>query len=428
MKLEADVAIVGAGVAGLSAARLLTRQGLHCCLLEAADVIGGRIRTVRRTGWQLPIELGAEFVHGRPTPTLALGGGAVGLVAVPEQRVMAGQPPRPMQDTWPRFARALEAARGAPAAESVAAYLERARLSASERQLVEMIVEGYHAAPLGDVSAAVVAEDAASGREEFRQYRTAKGYDDVLSLLEADISKPHGMVELGTRVKRISWSAGKVTLAAEGRHGALSVTAKRCLVTTSLGVLQTPPADGGILFEPLPDAFRSALPLLAMGSALRVVLRFEQAPPWLESEPGVEAAFIHVPGALFGTLWREARAGQLQITAWAGGPAARTASRVEPADLLTAAVEAVAQGTQSDVARCRSALVEAHCHDFNRDPLTRGAYSYVRPGGETAARTLSEPWENTLFFAGEALDLQYPGTVAGALGSGEHAARKLLTT
>ena len=52
----------------------------------------------------------------------------------------------------------------------------------------------------------------------------------------------------------------------------------------------------------------------------------------------------------------------------------------------------------------------------------------MRPGGEQAPKLLASPCEGTLFFAGEALDLQYPGTVAGALGSGEHAARKVLTT
>ena len=71
MLLETDVAIIGAGVAGLSAARLLVRHGVGCLLLEAEDQIGGRVRTVRRGGWQIPIELGAEFVHGRPAPTLA---------------------------------------------------------------------------------------------------------------------------------------------------------------------------------------------------------------------------------------------------------------------------------------------------------------------------------------------------------------------
>lgn len=427
MPPEVDVAIVGAGVAGLSAARLLTRQGLRCCVLEAAPSIGGRVRTVRRAGWVMPIELGAEFVHGRPAPTLALGGGAVALVSVPERRVQGGRAPKPMPHTWQRFAAALAGARDARSGDSVADYVERARLSAEDRQLVKMTVEGYHAAALSDVSARAIAEDAASAGADFKQYRTGNGYDEVLSELEAGISRGLARIQLACRVKSVAWSRGSVVVTADDRRGAVPIAAKRCVVTTSIGVLQTPAGEGGIAFEPCPAAFADALPLLAMGHVVRVVMRFERA-PWLVIEPGVDATFIHVPGARFPTFWREARAGHTQITAWAGGPDSRELSRLDEASLLNAALESLAEGTQSDFAQVRSALIEAHWHDFNRDPLTRGAYSYVRPGGETAARTLAEPWENTVFFAGEALDLQFPGTVAGALGSGEHAARRLLST
>jgi monoamine oxidase len=424
-EIETDVAIVGAGVAGLSAARLLGRHGLGCYVLEAATVIGGRLRTLRRPGWQIPIELGAEFVHGRPGPTLALNGGAIGLTPVPEHRVMAGGAARPMPHTWQRFAAALEKARRRPPHESVAEYLRYARLPEDDARLVRMIVEGYHAAPLDDASAKVIADDAASVASEFKQYRTSNGYDHVLSSLEHALSTQACQVELGARVRRISWRRDQVTLEGDGQRGPLRVSAKRALVTVSLGVLQAE-NDAGLRFEPFPSAFQQALPKLGMGHALRVVMRFERA-PWVALD-GVEATFVHVPGSLFGTLWREARAGQIQITAWAGGPQAKELSNLGQAELYDAAVKSLADATQSDFAACRAGLIEAHHHDFTHDPFTRGAYSYVRPGGEGAAAALAEAWEDTVFFAGEALDLQYPGTVAGALGSGEHTARRLLTT
>jgi phytoene dehydrogenase-like protein len=99
MMADADVLIVGAGVAGLSAARLLGKNDQRCLIVEAARVIGGRVKTLRRPGWQIPIELGAELVHGRPAPTLALDGGAVQLVPVAEHRVRAGRPPTLMKNT-----------------------------------------------------------------------------------------------------------------------------------------------------------------------------------------------------------------------------------------------------------------------------------------------------------------------------------------
>lgn len=177
----------------------------------------------------------------------------------------------------------------------------------------------------------------------------------------------------------------------------------------------------------MPGEFQRALPLLAMGHVLRVVLRFESM-PWPVTADGVEASFVHVPNARFGTAWREARAGQVQITAWAGGPRARELSGLDEAALLDEALTTVARVTSRGIGACRAQLIEAHYHDFNRDPLTRGAYSYVRPNGENAAEALAKPWQETLFFAGEALDQQYPSTVAGALGSGEHVARRLFST
>ena len=427
MDAETDVAIVGAGVAGLAAARSLSRFGIHCYLLEAAPVVGGRLRTLRRPGWQMPIELGAEFVHGRPGPTLALDGGAIRLVAVPEHRVCVDSKVHPLLDTWPRFARALTGARDAPSGESVAQYLARTSLAEGDHGLVRMLVEGYHAAPTADVSAQVVARDAEKVAADFRQYRTADGYDRVLASLEHGIAIERCHIDLGARVRRVHWRPGRVTLEGEGHSGSFCIRSRRALFSVSLGALQARENEGGIAFEPLPAEFRRDLGLLAMGHVLRVVLRFEST-PWPLTPDGVEASFVHVPNARFDTVWREARAGQVQITVWAGGPRARELSELDETALLDEALTSAARATSTSIGTCRAQLIEAHYHDFNRDPLTRGAYSYVRPNGEHAAERLAQPWQQTIFFAGEALDRQYPGTVAGALGSGEHTARRMLST
>ncbi len=427
MTFEPDVVIVGAGAAGLAAARLLSQHRLRCVVLEGSELIGGRLRTLRRAGWQLPIELGAEFVHGRPGPTLALAGGSIELSAVPERRVLVGSTLEPMRDTWQRFAVALEPALRAPESQSVEDFLLHARLAPEQDRLVRLIVEGYHAAALGDVGARVVAEDAAKSKDGFEQFRTAHGYDQVLSSLEHGLRGDAVQLELGRRVTRIAWSKDRVAIEATGRNGPEQLEAKRCLVTVSIGVLQQPAADGGIAFEPEPPAFRRALARLGMGAVLRVVLRFGHA-PWVPGPPGAEPVFAHVVDAPFGTLWREARGGQAQITAWAAGPAALPLSRLEQQDLVDAALASLSRASGVSLLECRRQLIEAHCHDFNRDPFTRGAYSYVRPGGADAARDVAEPWEGTLYFAGEALDLQYPGTVAGALGSGEHVARRIIAS
>src|SRR5262245_61924742 len=102
---HAKVAIIGAGVAALAAARLLTRHGLDCILLEAASVIGGRIRTLNLRDWPMPIELGAEFVHGRPATTLSLRAGTLQLVPVGARRFdRNGSGSGDMQELWQKFA------------------------------------------------------------------------------------------------------------------------------------------------------------------------------------------------------------------------------------------------------------------------------------------------------------------------------------
>src|SRR5215510_12434633 len=73
MEVEtADVLVLGAGAAGLAAAQQLSQQGLRVVVIEARDRVGGRIFTQRVPGHPLPIELGAEFIHGRPPESFAL--------------------------------------------------------------------------------------------------------------------------------------------------------------------------------------------------------------------------------------------------------------------------------------------------------------------------------------------------------------------
>jgi monoamine oxidase len=77
-------------------------------------------------------------------------------------------------------------------------------------------------------------------------------------------------------------------------------------------------------------------------------------------------------------------------------------------------------------ARLAAQRLAPHHHDFDHDPFARGAYSYLRPGGGEAHAELARPIDGTLFFAGEGTDVDYPGTVGGAIQSGERAAHELL--
>jgi monoamine oxidase len=425
-RIETEVAIVGAGVAGLATARTLAAHGVSSTVLEANSVIGGRIRTLRRPDWALPIELGAEFMHGRPATTLALLGESPGLLKVPEKRARVGAVIEAMPNTWQRFAALVGPASEASPSQSVHQYLQERNPKPEDAALVRSIVEGYDAAPLDDISAKSVGTDAKEAGADFEQYRLEAGQDSIIARLEHGIRQGAGHIELGARVTSIDWAPAGVTLEVTTPAEELLVSARRCVLTVSIGVLQTPGVDGGIELRPFPSALKSAIFSLGMGDVVKVVLRFERA-PWPRAPVAADATFLHAPEAAFPTIWRERRDGQEQVTLWAGGPPASALRGQSTHELDSLALRCLAEVSGESSLDCRRQLIEAHHHDFTRDPLTRGAYSYVRAGAVEPWRLLAEPLGETLFFAGEAFDIEYATTVAGALGSGERAARRILT-
>jgi monoamine oxidase len=395
--------------------------GVKSVVFEANNLVGGRIRCIKPPNWPMPVELGAEFVHQRPAPTLALVGDAE-LVKVPDVRCEVGAAVRSMPNVWSRFATLLEPAREAPTSQSMHDYLESGPFADDSARLVRSMVNDYHAVGLDEVSARAIARDAAS-LHEFEQFRITGGQGLLLDTLVQSLQRANVPIQVGTLVRNIAWRPNDVTLQAIVGQETKTIRARRCLVTVSVGVLQAA-AAGGINIEPYPPALRTHLNSLGMGNVVKLVLRFSQ-PQWPETSPVRDATFLHFPDATFKTLWHQQQDDFEQITAWVGGPAATALAEQHPALVMEEALIQVARLGNRSLSACRRDLLQIHHHDFVNDPTTRGAYSFVRPAGEQAARALSEPMEKTLFFAGEALDLEYPATVAGALASGTRAARKI---
>jgi len=117
------------------------------------------------------------------------------------------------------------------------------------------------------------------------------------------------------------------------------------------------------------------------------------------------------------------------LNAWLGGPDAARLSEESDSEIIRTALASLASvfGGRSHVNKLQ--LEAAHVHNWQRDPFSRGAYSYVSVGNNEARRTLAAPLQETLFFAGEATDTEgEAATVTGALQSGARAARELNDT
>lgn len=400
-----EVIVIGAGAAGLAAAAELAHAGRSVVVVEARSRIGGRCDTRRMPGLAVPVELGAEFIHGRPKATLALlqRGCIPGVDSTRTQRFVDRGRLRPID----AFAEAQKAMRATAVLKkqdlSFEEFLKsRKNLSPVTRTFATMMVQGFDAADPARVSARDIAEEWQSALGA-SQMRPQGGYGPLLaSLLEEDIR-----IQLGTVVREIRWQRGMVEI--DG------VRARRAIVTLPLGVLQS----GTVRFLPELKEKNSSLAKLASGPVIRVAMRFRDA-FWNERCPNV--AFFHTPHAAFPTFWTPLPMRAPLLTAWAGGPKAARLTGSSKKELLRHALASV----RSVFGRIPDPEA-AYVQDWQADPFARGGYSYVRVGGKGARELLQKPLEGTLFFAGEATNTEgEAGTVGGALQSGYRAARELL--
>jgi len=428
-----DVLIIGAGAAGLAAAAELARAGRSTLVLEARDRIGGRCWSRHIAGLPSAVELGAEFIHGRPATTLSelREAGSASVDAPCERWIVQDGTLVPRDDFFAEI-RAAMLERRIHAARDVSfdAYLARElRFRISERALAfaRMMVEGYDAADPVRASARVIIGEWTNEGAGTSLSRPLDGYGALLAHLAARA----GPVRLQTVVRTVRWRRGSVEIDAVSFGTAFRATAPRAIITLPIGVLQVPAGSpGAVRFTPVLKEKRAALGGLAAGPVIKIALHFRAA-FWEDLDRGRyrDATFFHAPGAAFPTFWTALPVRVPLLVAWSGGPnAARHAAGAQVSELVRQALISL-RAIFGERARAESLLTAAYLHDWQHDLFAHGAYSYVTVGGEHARQTLAANLKDTLYFAGEATDLEgEAGTVAGALQSGRRAAREVMGT
>ena len=365
-------------------------------------------------GLDVPVELGAEFIHGAAGPTRALLRRA-GLAAIDSrraQRRFEGGRLSPASS----FDEARRSVEGAVLREDVSfeRFLSSRRLPEKTKAYARMMVEGFDAADPKRVSARSIIEEWSEGGElDATHPRPEGGYGRLMDWLAKRLIAKGVSLQLGAVVREIRWKRGGVTVRGSFLGEPFAVRARQTIVTLPLGVLQS----GAVRFSPSLVRKREALSRLASGPVVRVAMRFHEA-IWEKRAPGV--AFFHSPDTPFPTIWTPLPLRAPLMTAWAGGPKAARLSGLPERKLIAAALDTV------HAVFPRARLANALVHDWDQDPCARGGYSYLLVGGAGARERLAEPLKNTLFFAGEATDSIEAGTVSGALRSGQRAAREAL--
>jgi monoamine oxidase len=431
-----DVLVIGAGVAGLNAGRLLAEAGRRVAILEARKRIGGRIWTqpiaLGHSHPPIPVELGAEFVHGLPQETWSLikqaGLSTVEidgpsfwfdgsrLVAANEQRGAA-------EGVLEDLTQWMQKQPGGNDLSFVE-YLKAQAVAPFTARAAGNYVESFNAADQNCISVAALAKQQAAedAIAADRLFRIEGGYAAVPNFLAEKFSAAGGTLILQAPVKKIIWKRSAVTVETTGPDGDLQYHSNRAVITVPLGVLQAQTIE----FVPGPSEVLFHANRLKMGAALRLTFVFKQK-FW---DPRL--SFLFAPSESPRTWWTPMPHEAPVLTAWAGGPKAGLLLDLIAADGDAGALRDQCLATLAKIfalplSDVRHMLSSWHMHDWQSDEYTRGAYSYVPVGSLDAPDKMRIPVQDTLYFAGEHTDASgHWGTVHAALATGLQAADLLL--
>jgi hypothetical protein len=442
MRERYDVLVLGAGAAGLAAARVLADSGRRVAVIEARGRVGGRIFTRHVAspiaGTTVPVELGAEFVHGLPPEswrvireaaleTYELDGSDL---AFDDGRLQAAHTEHGAATVLEDMMRWWSERPGTD--ETFAHYLGHASVGERRRREAIRYVEGFNAADhhVIGVAALAVQQEAEDRIAASRIFHIRAGYEAVPLFLQNRIAAAGGTLFLDRPVTRIEWDTGAVSMRGIDSAGRdFQFFADKAVVTLPLGVLQA----GSVRFAPDPLHVPAEAARMAMGQAVRVSLifrsRFWCDQSTLEKNPTLarelkQLSFLFTEQGIPMTWWTSNPDAAPILTGWVAGP---KADLIERQAVIDRCLNTLAGIFAVPAAALSEQLVSWHWHDWGADPFARGAYSYVPCGALCASANIAEPVGGTLYFAGEHTSVSgHWGTVHGALQSGEAAAAKII--
>lgn len=427
-RADADVLVLGAGMAGLSAAAMLQAQGVNVLVLEARQRIGGRVWSSEALG--VPLDLGASWIHGVTGNPLSDLAREQGLIAAPTD------------DTsllvYDEDGAEVEAARYAQITARMTELLRQ--VQAQRRELRRTGKPDMALQAAFDAALAATPLGPVERRELDYAVSTTIEYDyaaDIadMSLLYYDAGRlfPGGdALVLGGYVRLIEGLArdlpirlGAVVWQVDYRNGEVRVQTSRgevragyAVVTLPLGVLKA----RTVRFVPeLPAPRRRSIQLLGSGVLNKLYLRFPNV-FWADAYEFL-GYLARQKGAWVEWLNLAFYTGEPVLLAFSAAAYGRACE-----DLSDAACVAAALHTLRAIYGSRVPQPVAFLRTrWAADPFARGSYSYMAPGATPAdRRILAAPLNGRLFFAGEHTSLDHPSTAHGALLSGRRAARELL--
>jgi monoamine oxidase len=405
----------------------LCAAGKKTAIIEARERMGGRIHTVYDRHFSLPVESGAEFVHGELEITKSL----IKKAGLKEKKVKGSiwqkkegklcEQEDFIEDYDLLEKKFKELKEDISVSEFFDRYLDGEKFE-QVRYTLKNYVEGYYAGSISNASALALCRELTESSD--KQFRIEEGYQKLADHLANDCREKGCIIYSGSIVKTVSWKKNNVTVTTNEGNEFYS---KKIIITVPVGVLR----GGSIHFQPSIDNKIDIANQLGFGPVIKIILEFKTA-FWLtqqvtQQKDLSDLSFLFSREAV-PVWWTQFPERSGMLTGWLGGPNAAALENYPNAELIDLALLSLASIFELEPLSLRETLKKAHVHNWSADPYTAGGYSYEVVNGSKLIAQMKEPVENTIWFAGEGLfDGAEIGTVEGALYTGRETARQVIT-
>ena len=400
---DVPVAIIGAGAAGIAAARRLREAKVRFAMIEASDRIGGRCITDTTT-FATPFDRGGHWIHRLDDNPLMKAVSGLDIYPAPRGQKLRVSPRRARAGETEEFLSALvranreiiDAGRGR---RDVAASFALPGDLGDWRNTVEFVLGPYSVGkPLSEVSSV----DFARAPERSGDAFCREGYGTLLARLASGLP-----IQLSTPARKFDWSGALLIDTPKG-----TIRTRTAIVTVSTAVL----ARDGLAFTPqLPKSHADAASRLSLGQQEQIAVEMSGNP--LDLDPD-DLVFEKTTGPRTAALLGNVGGSHLSFLT-VGGPFARDLARSGEGALKDFAVEWL---TATFGSNAKGLVKKSAATRWGESPLIGGAFSVASPGQADARRTLMSPLRDRVWFAGEASHETLWGTVNGAWDSGTRAA------